>query len=234
MPSTTSRGSGSVADGIDAVARSLLTGLAILLPLLVTVYVLELVIGALLSGIAPWLRFAVGFWPGVTPTPLVIDGLAIALVIGIATALGFVVRFQTGETVIRRADSALRRVPGVGTLYGSVSQVADAVLTGEDHSFEDVKLVEVPSVGHYMLGFVIAESPTAVQESMGEDMETLFVPLAPNPVMAGFVIHANADELRDVDMTVEEGVSAIVSLGATEETLSQSARVGYRADSGLS
>lgn len=44
----------------------------------------------------------------------------------------------------------------------------------------------------------------------------MFVPLAPNPVMAGFLVHVPAEDVIDVDLSVEEGISAIVSLGAAE------------------
>jgi len=44
-------------------------------------------------------------------------------------------------------------------------------------------------------------------------MVTLFVPLAPNPVMGGFLIHASRDRIFDVDMTVEEAARALVTSG---------------------
>jgi uncharacterized membrane protein len=105
---------------------------------------------------------------------------------------------------------------------------------GDSHGFKDVKLVEVPGINHHMLGFLISESPTAVEGSFDGDVATLFVPMAPNPVMAGFVIHVEEDRLTEVDMTVEEAMSAIVSLGATEEHPSQTMNHSYRADYDLS
>jgi uncharacterized membrane protein len=44
-------------------------------------------------------------------------------------------------------------------------------------------------------------------------MHTLFVPMAPNPVMGGFLVHAPADRVRDIDMTVEESMQAIITSG---------------------
>lgn len=215
--------------GIATIRESVLTGLAIVVPGLITVYVLQLGIEFLLRGLAPWLRLAIALWPGVVATPLLVTALALGLLATLTTLLGFVVRFHAGEAAVRAVDGAIARVPGVGTFYGSVSRVMDSVLVGDSHSFQDVKLVESPSADHYMLGFLVAESPTAVQGALGPDVRTLFVPLAPNPVMAGYVVHADEEQLREVDMTVQEGISAIVSLGATEDAATTGAATGYRA-----
>jgi len=88
------------------------------------------------------------------------------------------------------------------------------MLESDTQSFRDVKLVEFPHEGAYTLGFVTTETPPELAEPAGHaDMLTLFLPLAPNPVMGGHLVHMPADRVMDVDMTVEEGIRAIVTSG---------------------
>lgn len=212
--------------GTETLRESILTGVAIVIPGVITVYVFEFAVGFLLRGFTPWIRAIFVLWPGVTATAMLVKGITVMVLVVVTLAIGFVVHFYAGQAAVDTVDNALSRIPGIGTLYGSVRRITDTMLVGDEHSFQDVKLVEVPSEGHYMIGFVITESPGLIEDSFEGHVETLFVPLAPNPVMAGFVIHVEEKRLRDVDVTVEEGISAIVSLGATEGNVPGSSVVG--------
>jgi len=77
-----------------------------------------------------------------------------------------------------------------------------------------VKLVEYPHEGTYTLGFETTRTPKPIRDAAGDDsMRTLFLPLAPNPVMGGFLAHIPESRIRDVDMTVEEGMRTVVTTG---------------------
>jgi uncharacterized membrane protein len=97
--------------------------------------------------------------------------------------------------------------------------MTDTMMESDADSFRSVKLVEFPVQGTYVIGFETAEPPTSVREAVGdEDMVTMFVPLAPNPVMGGFLTHAPRGNVHDIDMSVEEGIRSIVTSGiATHE-----------------
>jgi uncharacterized membrane protein len=112
---------------IGTLRESILTGLAIVIPALVTVYVLELVIGFLLRGTAPWVRIILAIWPGIETTPFLVDTLVLVLFVVGTSVLGYVVHFHAGDIVVRAVDGAIMRVPGVGTLYRSVSRVIDSI-----------------------------------------------------------------------------------------------------------
>ena len=88
------------------------------------------------------------------------------------------------------------------------------LLSRDTDSFKEVKLVEYPREGSYTIAFLTAEPGEAVRSATShQEMVSLFLPMAPNPFMGGFVIHVAADRVYDVDMTVEEGIQAIVSSG---------------------
>lgn len=204
-------------DGVYRTVReSLLVGLAIVLPVLLTVYLLQIAVatlGRLLVPLVGALRL-LGVGGGVRALVLELaSGVGLLFVV---LLVGFLTHFSTGKRAVTHVDDAVRRLPGVGAVYGSLRRLSDAIVTGEADQFREVKLVEFPDSGSRMLGFVTNETPTAlVGDEVAEDVVTLFVPLAPNPVMAGFLTTVDAEHVSDVDMSVEEGLSAVVSFGTT-------------------
>jgi len=198
----------------EILRESLLIGLAVVLPVLLTLYLLEIAVQMLGQVLAPVVAFlgALGIAAGVRDVLLELaSGVGLLVVV---LAVGLVAHFRTGQRAVAYLDALMNRVPLLGTVYGSFRRISDALLAGDTEQFRAVKLVEFPREGCRMLGFVTAETP---DELAREDALTMFVPLAPNPVMAGFLVHVQEERVHDVDMTVEEGISAIVSLGAAEE-----------------
>ncbi|MFC7027008.1 DUF502 domain-containing protein [Halomicroarcula sp. GCM10025710] len=111
-------------------------------------------------------------------------------------------------------ETVLSRIPGVGSLYRSLDEMSELLLDSDTDSFQEVKLVEFPVEGSYSIAFLTAETPDVVADAAAEKgMVTLFLPMAPNPVMGGYVLHVAEHRVRDIDMTVEEGVQSIVSSG---------------------
>ena len=185
----------------------LLTGVAVLVPVAITLYVLVVIF----LWFARLLRPVADALPGSTAVGFVLAGLAL---LGLVLAVGFVAHFRTGKRAIDYFDAAVGRLPGLGAIYRSFRRMSDVMLEGEADHFREVKLVAFPGVHAYMLGFVTADTPELVTEAAGEGgMRTLFVPLAPNPVMGGFVVHVPEAHVHDVDLSVEEGFRATVTSG---------------------
>jgi len=77
-----------------------------------------------------------------------------------------------------------------------------------------VKLLELLSEETYVIAFQTTPSPDSVTEATGEDdMVTLFVPMAPNPVTGGFLVHVPTDRVVDVDLPMDQAVQAILTSG---------------------
>jgi len=113
-------------------------------------------------------------------------------------------------------DTLVSRIPGVGSLYQSIDEMSGLLLDSDTDSFQEVKLVEFPDRGSYSSAFLTAEPPDVVREATAEGdegMVTLFLPMAPNPVMGGYVLHVAEEHVYDVDLSVEEGIQSIVTSG---------------------
>jgi uncharacterized membrane protein len=185
----------------------ILTGVAVLVPVAITLYVLFVIFSALARLLTP----AANLFPGSMLVGHLLAGLAL---VGLVVVVGLVAHFRTGKRAIDYFDAAVGRVPGVGAVYRSFRRMSDVMLDSDADHFREVKLVSFPGPQTYMLGFVTTRTPDLVVEATDEAaLHTLFVPLAPNPVMGGFVVHVPDDHIYDIDLTVEEGFRATVTGG---------------------
>lgn len=195
---------------------SFLAGLALTVPILVTAFVLAFALN-FLSGLLDPLVTVIQRVAGLDPAESQI-ALQVLTAVSLALAIllvGMFAESQYGSGRIEgRVDRALSSIPGLGAIYESLDEMSQLLLSRDSESFQEVKLVEYPEPGSYTIAFLTAETGEPILEATGHnEMVSLFMPMAPNPFMGGFVIHVSADRVYDVDMTVEEGIQAIVSSG---------------------
>lgn len=196
----------------------LVTGLALTIPLIVTLLILGFALNFLSNALDP-VVVAVRAAPGISTffEGVLIEAASLALLLVIILGVGLTADV-TETNHAQTFHTAVEAVPGVGELYRSFRRMSDVVLDNETETFQEVKLVEFPHEGSYSLAFVTADTPGTIHDAVGEmDMQTLFVPLAPNPVMGGFLVHFSSEQIYDVDMTVEEAVQALVTSGVSVE-----------------
>ncbi|MFC6824691.1 DUF502 domain-containing protein [Halopelagius fulvigenes] len=206
----------------DVLREAAITGTAVVVPVVITVFVFAF----LLNAVYPYVNIVsdvivalpvLGLIPdiiGVSPETIVELTVPVAVFLAVI-AVGLVVNSSRyGERAVDYFDYVMSQIPGVGSVYESFRRMSDAMLDSEVQNFRDVKLVEFPHEDAYTLGFVTTETPDVLSEETDhERMLTLFLPLAPNPVMGGHLVHVPASRVIDVDMSVEEGVQAIVTSG---------------------
>lgn len=197
--------------------RSLLTGAAIVLPVLLTVVVLFVVIdllSVLLNPIVIPIQELLG-----ANSPLVAQLIAAsALLVTILLVGSFTESRVGGERLKRGLDSAITRIPGIGSIYSPLDRISTMLLEGDTQNFQNVVLVEFPKEGSYSIAFQTSHPPEMIEETTGSDgMMTVFMPMGPNPFMGGFVLHLSEDEVYEVDLSVEEGISSVVSFGVAME-----------------
>jgi uncharacterized membrane protein len=206
----------------DVVRESFITGVAVMVPVLVTTFVFAVLFNTLyryLALVAALFSLSdrITLIPGLVslPAELLLELSIPVFVLCGVFCVGFLVeRSRYGEQAVDYFDRAATRIPGFGSIYESFRQMSDVVLSSDTESFREVKLVEFPHEGSYTLGFVTTETPDALSEPTPHDeMVTMFLPMAPNPVMGGHLVHLPADRVMDVDLTVEEGIQTIVTSG---------------------
>lgn len=200
----------------EVVRRSLITGTAIILPLGVTLLIFGFIANSISGQLAPITNaIQSSQFVAQDTEALLIEIVTVAALLAVIFVLGFLAEFtDRGTKLGEQFDELMAALPGIGSVYTSFDEMSDIMLDSDTDSFQEVKLVEYPGDGSYIVAFKTAETPSVIERDVGEEnMVTLFMPMAPNPVMGGFVIHVSQDRVVDVDLTVEQGIRSIVTSG---------------------
>ena len=139
--------------------------------------------------------------------------LALALFVAVTTGIGYVTRLVVGRRALSVTEKLIARVPVLNKTYGFLKEVSHTMLAGQKTIFERVVLVEYPRPGVYAVGFVTSESEGEVQAKTKTRVISVFVPTTPNPT-SGFLLMVPRDQVRDLEMSVAEGMKLVISGGA--------------------
>ena len=191
--------------GID-IKTDFLYGLVVILPIVVTVWLIKVTI-QLFSG--P-IYYVLG-----QKIPLLIS-LLITLVL--ITAIGLLARNIIGKMLINYFEKVMGKIPIVNIVYKSIKQVIGS-FSFNKKNFLGAVLIEYPRKGTYALGFVTKEVVKGVKDKDGknlvEGMSAVFVPTTPNPT-SGYFLYAKQSELTPLDISVEDSVKILMSAGVLE------------------
>lgn len=186
-----------------ALRTYLITGIVLLLPLAVTIYLLWTAFSLADRAFGSILKAIVGqHLPGVGAI------LTVTFVIG----LGMFARNVVGRRVISFFEQVFTRIPLVSNIYNAVKQLLHAFTTPKDTGFKHVVMIEFPRRGMQSIGFLTNNKPLRLSKEVGDDLVTVFVPTTPNPT-TGFFLAVPRDEVIYLDMTLEEGLKMIMSSG---------------------
>ena len=194
--------------GLVRVRAYLLTGLLVLAPTAITLYVFFRLINWMDNLLGRYLRFEAFDYNRIPGAGLAATLLLLGLVGWIAT------RFGSGP-VSGVWDSFMSRIPGIGIVYGSTKSLGEAFLTTKEQAFKKVVLVPWPMPGSWRLGFVMGRASDEVQALLPEDVEVVFIPHTPNPA-SGFVHYVSRSQIIELDWPVEDGLRVIVSGGVVQ------------------
>ncbi|WP_018950267.1 DUF502 domain-containing protein [Thioalkalivibrio sp. ALMg11] len=188
--------------------RYLIAGLLVWLPLIVTGFIIKLLVDLL--------DFTILLLPPAwRPEAILgfsIPGAGIVLAVVVVFVTGVVVANIVGRKLVSVGESIVRRIPLVSSIYGAVKQVTETVLTDGGQAFRKVMLIEYPRRGLWSVGFMTGVAVGEVQDRTERDVITVFVPTTPNPT-SGFVLMVPREEAIELDMTVEDGLKFVMSLG---------------------
>jgi uncharacterized membrane protein len=187
--------------------RYFITGLLIWVPLGITLWVLDLLIGTMDQSLtvlpAQWQPEA---WLGMR-----IPGLGVILTLLVIVLTGVFGANFFGQKIIDFWERQLIRIPIVKTIYASVKQVSDTILAGNGHAFRKVLLVHYPHPQAWSLAFQ-TNVPHEAKRALPEERVAVFIPTTPSPVN-GFYFYVKKSEVVEIDMSVDRALKYIVSMG---------------------
>ena len=117
-----------------------------------------------------------------------------------------------GRFFVRISEYFVDRMPVIRTLYGSIKQILETIMASQSQAFREAVLVEYPRKGVWAIGFLTGETKGEAQSLTPKDTVNVFVPTTPNPT-SGFLLFFPKEDIKKLDMSVEEAVKLVVSAG---------------------
>lgn len=184
------------------------TGLLILVPLAITLWVVNLIIGTMDQS----LLLLPERWRPQSLIGFTIPGLGTILTLLIIFLTGLATRNFIGNRVVQVWEAAVIRIPVVKTIYSSVKQVSDTLFSSSGNAFRKALLVEYPRQGCWTIAFLTGVPGGDVKNHLQGDYVSLYVPTTPNPTSGFFLMVPRADTI-ELNMTVDAALKYIVSMG---------------------
>jgi uncharacterized membrane protein len=185
-----------------------LTGLLVLAPSAITLWVLYRLLNWMDNLLGRYLRFEALDYAR-------IPGAGLLATLLLLVVVGFLASRVGAGPLMRLWDQLLTRIPGVGIVYGSTKSLGEAFLKEKEDAFRQVVLVPWPHPGMWRVGFLTGHVPNPLKDRLGEDVSVVFIPHTPNPA-SGFVHYVPKRSIVYLDWTVEEGLKVVVSGGVVQ------------------
>ncbi|MCX7635937.1 MAG: DUF502 domain-containing protein [Syntrophales bacterium] len=196
-----------------------ITGLAVTIPIGLSLYVFFFLIGIMDN----LLRIMPNRYHPDTLLGFHIPGLGAIATFLLILIVGLAAKSYMGNRIVALGDAVFHRIPVIRSVYEGTKQVVDNMFVNKSRSFKKVVLVEFPSRGSYAIGFVTGEAMSNVEERLGKPCSYVFVPTTPNPT-SGYLLVIPDESLVDLDMTVEEAFTFIISCGIVNRPYNRSGR----------
>jgi uncharacterized membrane protein len=190
--------------------RIFLTGLAVVIPIGLTIYILVFIINMMdnLLKIIPY-RYQ--------PDRLFIvhlPGLGVIITVIIIFICGLVTKSYLGDRFVAFGERLVGKIPFVRSIYQAIKRIADSLFMDKTQSFKKVVLIEYPRRGVYSIGFVTGTPNGEIREKLGGDDPCVgvYIPCALTPTTGVFVM-IPSKELTELTLSVEEAFTLIISAG---------------------
>jgi uncharacterized membrane protein len=203
---------------LAALRSSFLTGLVVVLPVGLTIYVVWGVIGYIDGWILPLIPYR--FQPEVLihqwfgpEVSFPVRGVGVLVFLVFTALVGALARGLIGRSLVRRAESVVDRVPLVRSVYSGLKQITETFFAKSEKSFEHTCLVEFPRAGYWAVGMVATTPKGEIAAKLPGDEPRVAVFLGLTPMTSGILLFVPTREVILLDMKTDEAVKLIVSAG---------------------
>lgn len=191
-----------------AVRKWLFSGLLVIVPLAITVWVLNWIV----STLDQTLLILPSDWHPDRVLGFHVPGFGVVLTLAILLGVGAVASNFVGRKLVRWGNAIVSRIPVVRSIYTSVKQVSDTLFSENGNAFRTAVLVQWPREGIWTIAFVTGAPGGDVATYLRTDYVSVYVPTTPNPTGGYFVMLPRSDCV-ELDMSVDEALKYIVSMG---------------------
>ncbi len=202
--------------GIFARLRAnFLTGLIVIAPIAVTVWLVWSVVGLIDSWVLPFVPARYN------PVLLIkeyfdvtvdIRGVGVVFFLLFTLIIGWLAKGLLGRSVIRWTEGLVTQMPVVRSVYGGMKQIAETVLASGSTSFDKACLVEYPRRNIWAIAFISTSAKGEIAAKGEDEMISVFLPTTPNPT-SGFLLFVPKRDVKVLDMSVEDAAKLVISAG---------------------
>lgn len=194
-----------------------ISGLLVWLPIWVTLLVIKFLVDILSKSL---LLLPPEYQPDVL-LGFHLPGVGVLITLLVIFVTGAFAANFIGKRLLALGDAIMARIPLVRTVYMGVKQVTQTLFTPGGQSFRKVLLVEYPCAGVWTVAFQTGTvSPEIDSAVNSEPMVSYFVPTTPNPT-SGFLMMAPKSKVIEVDMSVDQALKFVISLGVVQPISNQ-------------
>jgi len=193
---------------MSSVRRWLLAGLLVLVPLAITLWVLDWIVGTL----DQTLLILPTAWHPDRLLGFHIPGFGVLLTLVIVLLMGAIASNFFGKKLVHWGNLLLHRIPIVRSIYSSVKQVSDTLFSESGDAFRQALLVQWPREGVWTIGFLTGFPGGDVVNHLSGDYVSVYVPTTPNPTGGYFVMLKKSDCI-ELKMSVDEALTYVISMG---------------------
>lgn len=204
---------------LSGLRNSFLTGVVVIAPVGLTVWLIWSVIGWVDGVVLPFVPSR--YQPeNILNTFLGLDiqlqlrGLGVVFFLIFTTFVGWLAKGLLGRSLIRSAERFVNRMPVVRSIYSGVKQIAETVFSQADRSFEKACIVQYPRKGIWAVGFISTSAKGEIRARVNDaqNLLSVFVPTTPNPT-SGFLLFFPAEDVIELDMSIEDAAKLVISAG---------------------
>ncbi len=189
-----------------------LTGLVVVGPVTITVYIAWYVINIVDRWVKPYIP---NIYNPDSYLPFAVPGIGLVFAILMLTVIGALAANLLGRSLISAGEMMLDRMPIVRNLYRALKQIFESVLSvsAPEQAFQKVGLLEFPSKGIWSIVFVTGEAAKQIAVlNPQEDLISVFMPTGMLPP-TGFVCFVPRASVSIIGMSVEDAAKIIISAG---------------------
>jgi uncharacterized membrane protein len=195
-----------------------LTGLASLLPVAVTIWLVSFVVDFLTRPFIGFVTKLISHNPVTSPWASehfirIISQILILLTTFLFILfLGVVAHWFFFNTVLKIGDYIFRKIPLINKVYKMAKEIINILFTSSKNSFKQVVMVKFPNKNCYCIGLITREAPKTCCTAVSDELISIFIPTTPNPT-TGFLIISPKSDVIYLDMKSDEAVKYVVSCG---------------------
>ena len=210
---------------LQRLRNNFLTGLVVVAPIILTIYVIYLIVGFIDTRVTPLIpaRYHPEELLGMD-----IFGFGVIIFVIFTTIVGMLTKGLFGRQLVRFGEGLVDRTPVVRSIYNAVKQIVETIFAQSKSSFQKACLVEYPRKGIWAVAFVSTEAKGELPGKMDEpDVLSVFLPTTPNPT-SGFLLFVPRRDVVMLDMSVEEAAKMVISAGLVVPPTPEEIRAGRK------